>query len=333
MALPGPGPSLSMDDIGQEFEDTRPHAINDFYRGGSLVGNYPANAGVPTADQIAVGNFYNASNRNVYTVVISTNQTNYNAYTSRGPNYFAGKSDITYQVNPGVFITSTSLPTAAFSVPNEFDPADTITVVNNGTIIGRGGNGGPGGPSTPTTASVGSTGQPGGTALSVARPTTVSNIGNLWGGGGGGGGGGAARSNSVFFPGNNTYTFPSFTNGAVAGGGGGGGGQGVASNGAGGIAFAPFSTFPGTSGGISSAVAAGGGGAGGTGPGGGGTATGGTGGSGGGAGSNGTAGSTAPAGPAALAAGGPGGVAGNYISGNSLVTWTNEGSRLGGVGG
>jgi hypothetical protein len=54
MALPGPGPSLSVDDIGVEFGDTRPHALNEFYRGGSLVSNYPANNPVPTAGHISV---------------------------------------------------------------------------------------------------------------------------------------------------------------------------------------------------------------------------------------------------------------------------------------
>lgn len=331
MALPGPGPSLSLDNIGQEFNDTRPHAINDFYRGGALVGNYPANAGVPTADQIAIGNFYNANNRNVYTVSITSNTNNFDAYSSRGPQYFAGKSDITYSIGPGVVISSPGSTAAAFTVPNSFDPGDTVTIVNNGTIIGKGGNGGPGGPSSPTLASNGSNGGAGSTALLVNRPVTVQNNGNIWGGGGGGGGGGAARSNSSFFPGDNTYTFPSFTNGAVAGGGGGGGGRGVSTGGGGGLASSPFNPSSGGTGGAGTIPANGGGSPGGSAAGAGGTATGGTGGNGGGAGAGGTPGSPAPAGPAARANGVAGGAAGNYIIGNPFVTWTANGSRLGGV--
>lgn len=331
MALPGPGPSLSLDNIGQEFNDTRPHAINEFYRGGPLVGNYPANAGVPTADQIAIGNFYNANNRNVYTVSITTSQFNYNAYNNRGPQYFAGKSDITYSISPGVVISSPGSTAAAFIVPNQFNPGDTVTIVNNGTIIGRGGNGGVGGPSTPTTAANGGSGVGGSTALQVARPVTVQNNANIWGGGGGGGGGGAARSNSSFFPGDGTYTFPSFSNGAVAGGGGGGGGRGVGNAGAGGTANGPFLTSAGTAGTAGTVPAPGGGGAGGSRAGAGGTATGGTGGAGGGAGATGSPGSPAPSGPAARANGGSAGSAGAYINGNPFVTWTANGSRLGGV--
>lgn len=331
MALPGPGPSLSLDDVGQEFNDTRPHRINEFYRGGSLVGNWPANAGVPTAGQIAIGNFYGSNSRNVYTITITSNQNNYNAYTSRGPNYVAGASDITYVINPGVAIQSTTPSTASFSIPSAFSPLDTITLVNNGTIIGRGGNGGGGGQSTPTVASTGSQGGNGGVALLVQRPVTVANNGNIFGGGGGGGGGGAARSNSAFFPGNNTYTFPSFTNGCTAGGGGGGGGRGVSTGGGAGLAFAPFLARPGTAGNNGTFLANGSGSSGGTGPGAGGTATGGSGGNGGGAGANGTAGSTAPSGPAARASGGSLGSAGAYVSGSAFVTWTATGSRLGPV--
>ena len=330
MALPGPGPSLSMDNIGVEFGDSRPHALNEFYRGGPLVSNYPANNGVPTANQIAIGNFYGANNRNIINVTIAASTSNYNAYANRQPTYFPGKTDITFTINPGVVIGSGST-SAAFIVPSEFNASDTVRIVNNGTIIGRGGNGGGGGNGFPGSVENGSPGGGGSTALQVSRPTIVTNNGNIWGGGGGGGGGGAARVNSSFFPGDGTYTSPSFTNGGCSGGGGGGGGRGTASGGALGNGFGPFNAAPGGPGGGSDTNNAGGGGAGGSTSGAGGWSRGGDGGAGGGAGAGGSGGFNAPS-TNNPSAGGPGGGAGNYITGNPFVTWPAFGSRLGNVG-
>jgi hypothetical protein len=329
MALPGPGPALSLDNIGIEFNDTRPHSINEFYRGGTLVGNYPANAGVPTADQIAIGNFYNANNRNIINVTITGSTANYNAFANRQPTYFAGKTDLTFTINPGVVISSGSTA-AAFTVPSEFNAGDTVRIVNNGTIIGRGGNGAQGGNAFPGGLENGQTGGGGSTALSIGRPTTITNNGNLWGGGGGGGGGGAALVNSSFVAGNGSYTFPSFTNGGCSGGGGGGGGRGIANGGFQGQAFGPFNAAPGAPGGGSDVNNAGGGGAGGSTSGAGGWSRGGDGGAGGGAGAGGAGGGNTIS-SNFFAAGGGGGGAGAYLNGNPLVTWTAFGSRLGNV--
>lgn len=328
MALPGPGPSLSINDIGVEFNDTRPHALNEFYRGGILVSSYPANNSVPTAGQIGVGNFYGTNNRNVINVTIASNTANYDAFTNRTPTYFAGKTDITFTINPGVSLTSAS-GNGAFVVPSGFNPGDTVKIVNNGVIYGRGGNAGFGGNAAPTSFSNGGGGASGGTALQVARPVTVTNNGSIIGGGGGGGGGGAARGN--FFPGDGTYTFN--VNGGTAGGGGGGGGRGGNGGNAGpaGNAFGPFIVGNGATGGSGSIPAAGGGGAGGASPAGGTPALGGPGGQGGGQGAAGAGGTPGVTGNA-FSAGGGGGPAGLYISGNPFVTWAANGTRLGGVG-
>ena len=329
MAIPGPGPSLSLEDIGTEFEDTKPHALGEFYRGGSLVGNYEANLNIPVSGQIAIGNFYGANNRNIYTVTINSSTTNYDAWANRSPSYFAGKTDVTYVISPGVTISSAN-SSAAFSVPSDFNPGDTVTIVNNGTIQGRGGNGGPGGNASPSGATSGGGGGSGGTALQVSRNTTVENNGNLYGGGGGGGGGGGATGFSTFFPGNNVYTFPSSVNGGTAGGGGGGGGRGPSSGGPGGVGSGPFRVSNGGNGGNGTLTSSGGGGPGATSPAGSTPAFAGNGGSGGGAGSNGSGGSPAFSGNS-RANGGGGGPAGSYISGNPFVTWAANGTRLGGV--
>ena len=331
MALPTSGPSITLKDIADEFGDSAPHGLSEFYRGGPLVGDYAANANVPTTGAIGLNNFYGASNRNVITVTITGSTTEYNAYANRSPQYFAGKTDITYVVNPGVTISSTATPSAAFIVPSEFNPGDTVTVVNNGTIQGRGGNGGPGGNASPSAATAGGAGGAGGTALQVSRPVTVQNSGSLLGGGGGGGGGGGAVGNLSFFPGDNSYTFPSSVNGGAAGGGGGGGGQGASSGGPGGDATGPYNVADGGNGTSAPLAARGAGGPAGASPAGGTPAFGGNGGSGGAVGANGSGGGPAQSGNL-LSAGGGGGPSGNYITGNPFVTWATNGTRTGGVG-
>lgn len=326
MPLPASG-ALSLDDIGTEFSPlgaAQPHQLGEFYRGGLYVGNYTANQGVPTTGAIAIGNFYGASNRNAYTVVISTNQDRYNAYTSRTPTYIAGFSDITYQISSGVVVNSTSAPTAAFTVPSAFNAGDTITIVNAGTICGRGGTGGAGGASPSTTQTSGGTGASGGAGLRYERSIILNNSnGVLAGGGGGGGGGGGARTPSLFQPGS-AYTSPVFYPSSHAGGGGGGGGRGgPAPGGLGGASNnATYVGQPGTAG---SPTAAGGAGVGRSmpSPWGGGTAISGAGGAGGGFGSNGTNGQPAPSSPAGATSGGTRGSAGpsRQPAGVSFITY------------
>ena len=331
MALPGPGTELSLQDIGLEFADTAPYVISDYYRGGSFVGNYTANNGIPTAGEISIGNFYGANSRNIINVTISANTTNYDAYASRTPNYFAGKSDMTYTINPGVTISSTATSTPAFSVPSQFSPGDTVRIINNGYIQGRGGDGGPGGNSTPTQIQAGNGGGTGGAALRAQRPVTVQNAGTIYGGGGGGGGGGAARDNSQYQPPGGYFGGAFFPAGSC-GGGGGGGGRGTSTGGTGGTASFPGNQAPGGGGQNGSIPANGNGGGGGVTPGGFTTARAGNGGHGGGAGAAGTAGQISPVSPAGQGQPGPAGGAGNYIQGNPFVTWQANGTRAGGVG-
>lgn len=52
MTVPGTGPVGLSSDVATEFSDTAPHGMQEFYRGGSLVADTPANAAVPTSGQI-----------------------------------------------------------------------------------------------------------------------------------------------------------------------------------------------------------------------------------------------------------------------------------------
>lgn len=248
---------------------------------------------------ISMNNLRGKSNRVALAVTLSSNTYNYDVYTaiSSNPGYDPGKTDVTLTINPGVQVGSTSTGTYALSVPSSFSPGDTITVVNNGLVIGTGGNGGSGGNGFSVAGGYagwnsGNPGGPGGTALYIARPTTITNNATVAGGGGGGSGGPGGGVTYVTSDQINTY---------VNGGGGGGGGAG----------------YNGGSGGS----AGGGGGAPGN-PGSPGTAN--AGGSGGPKGTYGGAGNAGGGQGAASS-----GAAGAYINGLPYVTWPATGTRLG----
>lgn len=341
MPIPGPGQAISINTIVTEFGGTAPHAISEYYRGGPEVANAPVNAAIPTSGQIALSNFYGASNRIAIPLTINGVTLNYDVYSNRGPTYVPGISDITVTVSPTGGVGGTG---NAMLVPNAFSPTDTVTIINNGVITGSGGNGGVGGSATATpfptfpTANpspITGTGNPGGAGnngLFVNRPVIVQNNGTIAGGGGGGGGGAGRSGANASSP---AKAAP--VRRAVGGGGGGGGASqvGVGVGAAGGTAVTPTPVtntalapgFTGSNGGVSSGGAGGparpvapliGG-------------AGGAGGSVGAAGSSGTVGSGTMGRTGIQPSAGTGGAAGNYIVGNPFVTWTATGTRLGGV--
>lgn len=60
MALQTSG-AISLLNIATEFGGTSPHSLSEYYRGGGLVPNTPANTNVPTSGVISLSNFYGAS--------------------------------------------------------------------------------------------------------------------------------------------------------------------------------------------------------------------------------------------------------------------------------
>lgn len=302
--MPTPSGTIGLSDVNAElgFSPTALISMND-----AAVRTL---AGVPTGT-ISMQNLQNKSNRVSIPLTISGNTYNYNVYNSRGPTYNPGKSDITVTINPGVLVGSTSTGTDAFSIPAQFSPADTITVVNNGVIQGRGGNGGAGANAAPGGSNPGSPGNSGGRALLVSRPVTITNNGTIAGGGGGGGGG---ASNGVAL--NDEQQ-----TGQGGGGGGGGAGFDGGSGGSGGAGSAsvPAPGQPGSSG--TSSAGGGGGAGGGAAPA---PQRAGPGGTGGGRGASGSSGGAAGGSP-----GGSGGGSGAYISGLPFVTWPATGTRQG----
>lgn len=258
----------------------------------------------------------------VFNQTISANTTNYNlrsAAIAAGWNQVSPlRASVT--INSGVYVSSNSTGAYAFDTGTSFPTGSSLSLTNNGFIVGMGGAGG-NGAGYNNTIVAGSAGGNGGPALRADAAISITNSGTIAGGGGGGGGG-------------TLYRQAVFDKGVWAGGGGGGGRSSAASNavaGAGGVANEIGSGIveaPGSAGTVGTTSAAGSGGAGGSAVDGGGiTRSGGTGGAGGdwgAAGSAGTTGSTpVTAGPYA------GGAAGAAVVGNSNITWLATGTRLG----
>lgn len=232
MALPSSPNSLSINQIAGEFGGSVPHSLSEYYAGGGLTpsGISGDSGAIPTSGEISIGQFYGSANRVTINLTISSNTTNYQISSNRGGTYSSGITDIVLTNNAQV--GSNAVGTAAIwtgAAPN-WATGDTITIVNNGGIRGRGGNGGNGvaGPLSPAAQ----VGQAAGDAIEINYPVTVQNAspGQIRAGGGGGGGGDRGQTVTPGQPGNPPSKNPGQPGNPPTtqyfGGGGGGGGAG-----------------------------------------------------------------------------------------------------------
>jgi hypothetical protein len=269
-------------------------------------------AGVASGPITMPTNFYGKANAFIFNQTISSNTNDYNL---RNAAIAAGWNQVlvlqaTVTINSGVFVGSTSTGSAGFTTGSSFPVGSTLAIINNGSIVGRGGNGGGGNASTNFAGSGG-----GGGAGVVNSSGGIGQTGSNNGSPGGnttGGSGGASRvflgpptpvdTGSNGNPGGNgglalLVSYPtSIQNNGTIGGGGGGGGQG-----GGGFQAASPRSF---------GINAGGG-------------------AGGGLGSAGTKGGDKPSPSPGI--GGAGGAAGAAVNGNSNITWLATGTRLGAI--
>lgn len=257
-------------------------------------------------------------------ITISANTQNYVLNTAKATGYQAGVTDVILTINSGIYVGSSTTAGIALDVDTSWSSSDTVTIINNGYIVGCGGAGANGVGFSSTFCN----GAVGGPALRAQRAVSINNASGTIGGGGGGGGGGASSS------------VPAGGGSQNAAGGGGGGGQG-SGGGAGGSYKDSFNYDPcagltdifvytSSSGSAGSTASPGGGGAGATY----GTPVGGTGGTGGtfgAAGNNGGAGNNAAFTTIAGYTAGTGGAGGNCTTSgsNANITWTSTGTRLG----
>lgn len=203
MTLPVSGP-LSLLQIRDEFGDTNPVSLSEYYRGGGVVANN--NTGVPTSGAVSISNFYGAAAQFAF-----TNATNYSTPQDlRSLALVAGwnGSDALLMTNNAI-ISSNTTATPALTISGSFP--NGVQVINNSTIVGMGGAGGAGNSGNASA---------GGTALSVSVEVSINNTNGVIAGGGGGAGGGTRGG----------------VGGRLSGGGGGGGGRSGLTDSAGGAA-------------------------------------------------------------------------------------------------
>ena len=217
--------TITLAQIGSEFNDSQPHSLSEFYVGGSAGVTSGGAPNVPSSGTISMSQFYSAANQ--VTVTISSGATNQNVSTLFGSNFSSAIPKILV-INSGVELGATSLSNYALQVPSGM--SGTLNIQNAGTISGAGGDGG---------GTNSGTGTDGGTALFIASSNvTVTNTGTIRGGGGGGGGGAAGQQGGSTNPVGSIVCF----SGSPGTGGAGGDGQGYdqsQSNGQGGTAASP----------------------------------------------------------------------------------------------
>jgi hypothetical protein len=129
-------------------------------------------------------------------ITLNNNQLEFVLAPNIVSGYTAGSTAVTLTVNSGVYVYSDNTGRAGLTVTG-FAAGDSISIVNNGFIIGRGGNGA----NSPSSGALGQgiAGSPGGPAMRINNDVTITNNSYIAGGGGGGatslgagiGGGGA----------------------------------------------------------------------------------------------------------------------------------------------
>ncbi len=306
MALQSSG-QIKLSEIAAEYGGSEPHALSEYHD----KGNAPASGEI----QIAA-DFYGTSNTFSFSITSNASQVNLRSTAiSAG---WDGSSQLIATINSGVYIYSGSTGTPAMTIDGSYPGGVSLT--NNGTILGKGGQGGSvtagdayGGAFVCNCSCCSdhhtSAGGAGGTGLYIASAVTINNQGRISGGGGGGGAGGQVNGWNM--------------GGAAGGGGIGNGAGGVNSvNGNGGAGSLTSAGGPGgrcicTEGTYLAGGAGGSGGSYGASGGGGGSAQ---------CGGNTNCPSQSGAGPTS---GGSGGAA---TSGQSNVTWSATGTRNGTVG-
>lgn len=284
---------------------------------------------------IAMNNGYGKASE--FALTISANQSNANLRDLAVAAGWDQTKKVKATINSGVYVSSSAVGTPALTINGSFPGG--VELINNGFIVGRGGNGGAGAQVSGYTYVAPTAGSSGGLALSVASAVSITNNGTIAGGGGGGGGG--PCTNYAYSTGSNVSTYYN----SSGGGGGGGGGRSGATSSSGGAAGAMGTNDPitrnATAGGAGTSSSAGAAGLGSIRQV---SGTAGDGGAGGAWGASGgispTASVTSPTFYTTSTGSGSGGLtsyrasagaAGAAVSGNANITWVATGTRLGAI--
>jgi hypothetical protein len=189
MALNGTGPiSFGGSTAGQSINlelgqsATAQISLNDT--------NVRSLAGKASGAVIVPTDFYGKAVGFTFNRTLSTNTANYNLRADAVASGWNQTTPLiaTVTISTGVYVYSTSTGAYAFQTGNTFPAGSSLRLINNGTILGMGGNAGAG-PQTTTTGTSASAGAVGGPALLAQYALAITNNGVIGGGGGGGGGG------------------------------------------------------------------------------------------------------------------------------------------------
>jgi hypothetical protein len=150
MAIKSTGALSFATDIVGEFADSAPHSMSEFYGGGDKV-PAGANPGVATSGTINFNSFYDCVAATVLTISSNTNDYNIGAACIAAGGDKA--TPVILTINAGVTVGSTANTIPAMKTDTGWSSGVSITITNNGTIVGStgsnvtsgGGSGGSGG--------------------------------------------------------------------------------------------------------------------------------------------------------------------------------------------
>tara|TARA_Y100001937_G_scaffold128241_1_gene203503 strand:- start:4446 stop:5762 length:1317 start_codon:yes stop_codon:yes gene_type:complete len=191
VTIPSSGQSLSFSALRTEFVGgSSAISLGDLYRGGSNIrAKHPTNnatndaANVPESGALDVSDFYDQGKS--FTFTYSSSGTDQNLSDLFGSTDYG--VDYPKNVVIPASITLGTASTSEYALEADSGGAGTITITNNGNIIGAGGAGGSAGSANGGT---GGNGSAGGDAFKASVAVTLVNNGSMLAGGGGGSGGG-----------------------------------------------------------------------------------------------------------------------------------------------
>jgi hypothetical protein len=159
--------SLALTEIQSEFGGANPVGMSEYVRGGTYVpANYP-NRGITSSNlNITVSSYYSTQLRWAFNLTISANTVQFNLRDYMTANYSAyinGAIDFTITINANVYVYSNSTSIPAFDTGTSWPTGSTITIINNGYIVGCAGSGRPAGSYNQPTGGTGT----GGNALNL----------------------------------------------------------------------------------------------------------------------------------------------------------------------
>jgi hypothetical protein len=196
-----PSTNLGLSNIQTEFGGSNPISLSEYYRGGANVPSGTATSPVdgtpiPTSGTIRMGEFRDVSKSTTINLTLSANTTNYNIFTAASSP--SGPAAVTLTINSGVLVGTNFIgnnTTPVLDTGTGWAAGSTISIINNGSIIGSAGyapSAGSAGANQP-----GGAGGDGGPAINAQYPISITNNGIIAGGGGGGGGGGQTGSGNA----------------------------------------------------------------------------------------------------------------------------------------